>query len=297
MSDPAAFPLPRNLVESARRDPFPQRREWISALPATVARLAERWSLKLGAPFQPGGECSWVAPAQDPQGQDLVLKVGWRHPENRDEAVALALWAGDGAVLLHAAEAFDDTDALLLERCRPGLTLGALVGEPEQDVIVAGLLKRLWHAPVKGHGFRSLQEMCVQWADGFDAKLAAAPAYIDPGLARAGIELFRELPSSADRVVLLATDLHAGNILAAQRKPWLVIDPKPYVGDPAYDPLQHMLNCEDRLVADPRRFACRLAELLDVDAERLLTWLFARCVQESVDRPVLAHVARQLAPR
>jgi streptomycin 6-kinase len=40
--------------------------------------------------------------------------------------------------------------------------------------------------------------------------------------------------------VLLCTDLHADNILAALRAPWLVIDPKPYAGDPAYDVRQHM---------------------------------------------------------
>ncbi|MHB1836702.1 MAG: aminoglycoside phosphotransferase family protein [Solirubrobacteraceae bacterium] len=32
------------------------------------------------------------------------------------------------------------------------------------------------------------------------------------------------------------TDLHAENVLCSQREPWLVIDPKPYVGDPAYEP-------------------------------------------------------------
>ncbi len=51
--------------------------------------------------------------------------------------------------------------------------------------------------------------------------------------------LFRTLPGSAEREVMLCTDLHAGNVLAAEREPWLVIDPKPYVGDPAYDILQH----------------------------------------------------------
>jgi streptomycin 6-kinase len=35
--------------------------------------------------------------------------------------------------------------------------------------------------------------------------------------------------------VLLATDLRAANILRAEREPWLVIDPKPFAGDPAYD--------------------------------------------------------------
>jgi streptomycin 6-kinase len=108
--------------------------------------------------------------------------------------------------------------------------------------------------------------------------------------------LFRELPASADREVLLCTDLHAGNVLAAQREPWLAIDPKPYVGDPHYDVLQHMLNCAERLAADPVGFARRMAGLADLDHHRLLLWLFARCVQESPGWPPLADIARRIAP-
>jgi streptomycin 6-kinase len=69
--------------------------------------------------------------------------------------------------------------------------------------------------------------------------------------------------------------------LAARREPWLIIDPKPYVGDPAYDVLQHMLNCEDRLAADPAALAARMAGLAGVDTARVRQWLFARSVQES----------------
>lgn len=92
---------------------------------------------------------------------------------------------------------------------------------------------------------------------------------LDPGLASAGITLFRELPHTADSQVLLATDLHGDNILAAQRERWLVIDPKPYVGDPAYDLIQHMLNCEGRLAADPAGLAGRMASLAGIDADRV----------------------------
>jgi streptomycin 6-kinase len=96
--------------------------------------------------------------------------------------------------------------------------------------------------------------------------------------------------------VLLATDLHGGNILAAQREPWLAIDPKPYVGDPAYDLLQHMLNCEDRLAADPGGLATRMAALAGLDAGRARQWLFARSVQESIGSPLRRQVTRRLAP-
>ena len=104
----------------------------------------------------------------------------------------------------------------------------------------------------------------------------------------------RTLPATADRQVLLCTDLHAGNILAADREPWLVIDPKPYLGDPTYDAVQHLLNCAERLHADPTGLADRMAGLLDVDAVRLRRWLFARCVLEAPGEPALADVARRI---
>ena len=99
------------------------------------------------------------------------------------------------------------------------------------------LLRQLWAQPHAAYPFRSLAQMCAAWADKFEQEYAAATAAdrIDPGLARAGIALFRALPETTESRVPLCTELHGGNILAAQRAPWLVIDPKPYLGDPAYD--------------------------------------------------------------
>jgi streptomycin 6-kinase len=260
---------------------------------AVLEDVTRMWGLTVGPAFEHDGETAWVAPARGPGGQDLVLKLATRHYEAAHEADGLRVWQGDGAVRLHAAREFDEVAALLLERCRPGTQLGQVLPEPEQDVIVAGLLRRLWRPA--GAPFRPLSEMCDQWAAGFERRLAAAPGVLDPGLAREGMRLFRALPRTASAEVLLCTDLHGGNILAAEREPWLMIDPKPYVGDPCYDVLQHMLNCS-RLVSDPVSFARRMAELLGLDRERVALWQFARCVQESVDRPVLREVAARIAP-
>jgi len=138
--------------------------------------------------------------------------------------------------------------------------------------------------------------MCDAWADSFESKPSDEGAGLDPGVVREGIALLRDLPGSADRCVLLCTDLHAGNVLATQREPWLVIDPKPFVGDPAYDVIQHFLNCAKRLHDDPRRLAHRVADLAGLDRERVLLWLFARCVQESPEWSGLADIARRVAP-
>lgn len=223
---------------------------WVATLPAILPDLVERWGLTVDDPYEPGGYCSWVAPARDAEGRELVLKVGWRHPEAEHEADGLRVWDGDGAARLHAAHNFDHANALLLERCAPGTPLSSAVPPSEADVVVAGLLRRLWRPAQAGHPFRPLHQMCDMWAAEFEA---GPPARIDPGLARAGISLLRSLPRDSTE-----------QVLAAQREPWLAIDPKPYVGDPCYDPTQHMFNHDGRLQSDPRRFADRMAGLLDV---------------------------------
>ena len=261
---------------------------WLERLPSTIANLSRRWNVEVGAPFHPLGATAWVAPAIGDRGQNLVIKLLRPHQEAAHEADALRLWAGRGAVLLHAAEDLGHTQALLLERCHPGTALSTRP-EEEQDEVLTGLLRRLWIAPPPDHPFRSLEEMCIQWADE-----ASARVNVDAGLARAGMELFRQLPSTADRDVVLCTDLHAGNVLAAQREPWLAIDPKAHVGDPTYDVLQHMLNCPARLRSDPLQLVERVAHLAGLDPERTKLWLFARCVQESADQPELAGVARSI---
>jgi streptomycin 6-kinase len=292
-----SFPVPCYLTQTAAREPG--LRDWLADLPLIVAELEGLWSLRVGEPFEPGGQCAWVAPATDRYGADLVLKVGFRFPsgEERDEAAGLECWHGNGAVLLHAARTSQSTLALLVERCRPGTPLGKALPEPDQDEVVAALLRRLWAVAPGPYPFRPLADMCEAWAAEFEAAYAAAsPAErIDPGLARLGATLLRELPWSADSAALLCTDLHCDNILAAQRAPWLAIDPKPYLGDPAYDVVQHMLNCEERLAADPAGLADRMAGLAGLDADRVRQWLFARCVWESVGRPVMRHVAAALA--
>jgi streptomycin 6-kinase len=289
--------VPPQLADAAEEDDYPQRLEWLAALPAVVGEIAREWELELGNPYLPGGQCAWVAPATNPAGDELALKVGWRRREAEHEADALRFWDGDGAVRCLATTALEDTTALLLERCTPGRPLNCSASEPEQDEIVAGLLRRLWaREPQSGHPFGSLEDMCDLWAEWFELDFATDSRGFDPGLAREGAAMLRLLPGIADSHVLLCTDLHAGNVLSARREPWLVIDPKPFVGDPAYDTVQHMLNCDERLAADPVALARRVAGLLDLDPKRVRLWLFARCAQESLHDPAMREPARRLAP-
>lgn len=289
--------IPPELADAVDEADLAQRLEWLAALPDVIEAIASDWELQLSEPYLPGGQCAWVAPARGEGGDELALKLGWRHREAEHEADALRFWDGDGAVRCFKTRSLADTTALLLERCVPGDHLGRALPEPEQDVVITGLMRRLWaRQPSEGEPFGSLAAMCDLWAEWFELEFERDSQGLDPGLARDGMVILRALPRSADRTVLLCTDLHAGNVLSARREPWLVIDPKPFVGDPAFEPVQHMFNCEERLVTDPDHLSRRMAELLELDVERVRLWLFARCVQESIHAVPMRELARQIAP-
>jgi streptomycin 6-kinase len=283
-----AIHIPEALVEQCRG--APEKEAWLAALPATIGELAARWELELGPPFEGEGCGSWVAPATRADGSAAVLKLGLPHMEAEHEIDGLRFWAGDPTVRLLAADAA--ANALLLERCVPGTLLRTLP-EPEQDAILAGLLRRLWREPPAGHPFRALAEMADYWASEAEA---AEERWHDAALVREGLALWRELPRTAPDEVLLATDLHAGNILRAEREEWLVIDPKPFFGDRHYDVTQHFFNCERRH-ADPLGLVRRLAALLDLDAERVRLWCFTRAAAETYNFTAEGlALARALAP-
>ena len=203
----------------------------------------------------------------------MVLKLGLPHMEAEQEIAALRFWNGDPTVrLIDADEALN---AMLLERAVPGALLRTRP-EPEQDVVIARLLNRMWRRPAEPHPFRPLSAMARHWCE---SSLADADRWPDPDLTREGLRVMEEMARARPDDVLLATDLHAGNVLSAEREPWLAIDPKPFVGDPAYDATQHLFNCEDRFNADPLALIARFADLLGVDSERV------RCGRSRVLRP------------
>jgi len=233
-------------------------------------------SLSLEAPFG-DVSCAWVAPVERADGTRAVLKLGMPHFEGAHEIQGLRFWNRGPTVRLLEADV--DLNAMLLERCQPGTALRELP-EREQDVIVAGLLRRLWSRPPAAHPFRPLSAMLAHWAD---ETMADAHRWPDAGLVQEGLHLFDELSRPSDGDVLLATDLHAGNVLRAQREPWLVIDPKPFVGDRAYDATQHLFNCEGRMLSAPVATIEEVADLLGVDGERFRLWMFARSAAEPRD--------------
>lgn len=272
-----------------------ERSEWLKAVPGIVVRLQERWSLSVGSPFDNDDiSCAWVAPVTMGDGSPAVLKIGWPHYEAEHEIEGLRFWNGNPTVRLIDAD--DSFNAMLLERCEPGVHMRSVLSEREQDVVITTLLRRLCQSPGAIHPFRQLSEMISYWSE---ATLRQSDSWPDSGLVREGLNAFQHLLATTTENVLLATDLHAGNILQAEREPWLVIDPKPFVGDPAYDATQHLLNCRQRLREDALATTRQFAELANVSYERVKLWLFARLAAEprdDWDEIELTDLALRVAP-
>jgi streptomycin 6-kinase len=287
--------IPEQLIANCRK--MPERQIWLDSLPAVLEELTDRWSLRIDAPYDHANvTCSWVAAVVRADGMQAVLKLGMPHMEGADEIHGLRFWNGEPTVRL--LEADDDLGAMLLERCQPGYMLRSKP-EYKQDVVIADLLKRLWRtsASLNGmHRFRHLSEMLQAWSQ---ETLVQARHWPDAGLVREGLQILQELGQPLPTDTLLATDLHAGNVLRSEREPWLVIDPKPFLGDPAYDVVQHLHNCEARLYRNPKDMVKRLAQLAEVDVERLQLWTFARAAADprpDWGNPLWTHIARTLAP-
>jgi len=247
---------------------------WLRHLPDNIRMLQERWALEIGEPILENASCSWVAPCIRENGSAAILKLGMPHSQAEGEIDGLLFWNGDPTVFLFEADR--KINAMLLERCHPGTSLHVLT-EAEQDPIIAGILRRIWAKPPDRNRFRSLQQMVREWTSG---PTGTPENDYDYGLAEEGDQLREALAEDATEEVMLATDLHAGNILRAERERWLAIDPKPYYGDPTYDATQHLLNGKKRLASSPEQTISHFAELLQLDDKRVQRWLFARLASE-----------------
>ena len=93
---------------------------------------------------------------------------------------------------------------------------------------------------------------------------------------------FADDPGTDGRLV--HTDLHYFNVLAADREPWLAIDPKPLSGDPHHEVAPLLWNrWEEVLAAHDARTALRsrfhtAVDVAGLDEQRARDWVVARMV-------------------
>lgn len=254
-------------------------RLWLSELPILLDTLAASWALVVLSPF-PNLTYNYVAPALQADGEPVVLKVGVPSPELLTEIAALRFFDERGCARLFTAD--ETRGALLIERLMPGTALHAL--EPDDRIVLeaARVMQHIWRPAPEQHPFPTTAD----WGKGlvrlrctFDGGSGPFP----PALVDAAEWLYAELERSSADPVVLHGDLHQGNMLAAQRVPWLAIDPKGVVGEPAYETGALLRNPPpwrtpgelDRIM---ERRVYLLAEALGFKRERIAGWGLAQAV-------------------
>ncbi|WP_026370474.1 aminoglycoside phosphotransferase family protein [Kallotenue papyrolyticum] len=244
---------------------------WLTRLPVLLPHYAERWSLRLGAPFALA--YNYVVAATRADGTPAVLKLGVPTAELIAEIAALRCFAGHGAARLLAAD--PDGGALLLERLLPGTPLAHLDDDEQATLHAIVVMRRLWRPLPAEHAFATLAHWTRALRRATPNMLAGK---LPPSLLERAQRLCDELLRMQASPVLLHGDLHHHNILRATRAPWLAIDPKGLAGEPAFEvgPLLYNRLPPLRDATAVRRCLARRVELLaqglPLDRERILAW-------------------------
>lgn len=249
---------------------------WIGSLPTLIGASLAEWELMVTGPPMTGWT-SVVLPVER-DGAPLALKTCWPHPEAGGEHLALRRWGGDGAVRLVAAS--PARGSLLLER----LHTTNLMREWDEDAVavIGGLARRL-HVPALPSVRRLSALLDRQTGDYLTADAAVPRRLVQHGLA-----LHRELRDDPlIDATLLHGDLHFQNVLAADREPWLAIDPKPMAGHPGWEIAPALFNrVEEMGTGGSLRWSVRrrvelVCDELGLDEEQARAWTLLRLITEA----------------
>ncbi|WP_409058400.1 aminoglycoside phosphotransferase family protein [Streptomyces sp. SYP-A7185] len=271
--------IPDGLIESQYEYAGEPGRAFIAALPARVTEFVERWDLRVDGPSM-HGMAALVLPVVRRDGTPAAVKFQLLDEETEGEPVGLRVWGGDGAVRLLDHDA--DTGTMLLERLDSGRMLSSMAttveGTRQAVLVIAELLARLTSVPAPA-GMRRLADIAGEMLEDLPGALKAIPDPVERALVERGGGAVREvIGEPGDR--LLHWDLHFENVLAAEREPWLAIDPKPLAGDPGFDlwpALNNHFDAEDVLW----RFDA-MSEILGLDRERARAWTLGRVLQNAL---------------
>ncbi|MBF6352791.1 MULTISPECIES: aminoglycoside phosphotransferase family protein [Nocardia] len=282
--------LPPDVVDTIRTI-FEERGErWLAALPAVVARQCREWELEvIGRPFG-GGTHSFVAPVRRSDGSVAVLKIAVPDEENAGEATGMFCYQGDGAARLYDYD--PGSGALLLEWARPGTPLIAqpripLEGRAENaDKIqtACALYQRLRRPPTGVPAGYPALPLVADIVSHWEQELFTPDMvhYLPAAVTARARDLRTWLSVPDGPLLIVNRDTHLGNIVAAEREPWLLIDPKAFLGEAAFDAgfliMKQVETAPDPVLA--RRAVAATADGLDVDRERARAWAYLRAMEE-----------------
>ena len=245
---------------------------WLDTLPALVEQQMETWGLRTDGGIMHGAN-ALVVPVRK-RDRPLVLRMTPPDDAVAAEVKALRFWDGRGTVQLVSADV--DAGATLLERADGTLSTSRLPLD-EAVPIVARMMRRL--AVPAPEGVRSTADVAGD-----------RMADLKPAWHRFGQPFTRRvLVAALECAATLATttsglavngDLHFDQVLAADREPWLCVDPVLLHGDVEYDLARILWSRLDEMADDDevRRHFRTIVEKAGLERERAHHWVVLRSV-------------------
>ncbi|WP_176710227.1 aminoglycoside phosphotransferase family protein [Streptomyces sp. Wb2n-11] len=275
--------VPPHLAASYATGFGEQGRAWIAALPALAAEMLDRWELKRDGTVG-AGQASLVLPVLRHGGTRAVLRLQMPRQETTAALIGLRAWNGKGMVRLLDHDPV--SSSMLLERLDGSRTLTSINDDDVAMSTLAELHARLVAVPAP-RGLRSLGDIAPEMLEQVPQAISNLIDPADRQLLRSWASAVAELADEpGDR--MLHWDLHYDNVLAAQREPWIAIDPEPLAGDPGFDLWPALDSRWDDVVAkgDTLRIVQRrfdlLTDVLGLDRARATGWTLGRLLQNSL---------------
>jgi streptomycin 6-kinase len=250
-------------------------REWIEDFGELIQYCEVKWQVRFLAPYPPSYH--FVAPVVFPDGTEAVLKLGVPGKELRSEIETLRTYQGKGAVRL--LEADTERGILLLERLKPGRTLHSVPDDREAVRIAADIMRKIARpAPAL-----AIFPSTADWAVGLKKlrqRYHGGTGPLPERIVEEAERLYAMLNGTVQNPLLLHGDLHHGNILSAEREPWLAIDPKGLIGEAEYGVIPFLLNNlpEENYGAVIKRRINQFAKELQLNKSRVIAWTFCHAV-------------------
>ena len=248
--------------------------QWVEEYPSLMADCVSRWGLTLLGTASAGLPINVIHYAKTREGQPVVLKVGFPHPEQKTELLTLRCYGGRYAV--RVVDWDEKSGALLMERICPGKNLRehdfrAKRNELTRSQIGSELIDKL---PRPAKAIEGLPTWDAWLSRAFD-QCRDEKNDNDEFLCLIDLaeSLYLEIKMMHPETFLLHGDLHHENMLHDEVAGWIAIDPKGVIGPKIMECGRFIQNfIEDEIANAGALIDVSNKEIMSVLDERLETF-------------------------
>lgn len=265
--------IPDAFRRSPRWEHDPAGRRWLDDLPELVAVTCLAWGLTVDGPVRHGSN-ALVMPVRSALGP-AALRLTPGGADSTADLLALRFWS-DGPVV-GVLRSSPDGAIKLLDRLDASTSLSSRA--PSEIAEVLGGLVGAMAVTGPPEDVPSTTDVALAMAAHGEARWREAGCPISEDVVRQASSQAADLAGD-DPGLAVDADVHDGQVLWGPGQSWVVVDPKLWWGDPAYDLARGVWTLVDRLpdAASVRDYAAALVRASGFDADRAWAWMLVRTV-------------------